>query len=186
MRKTRPSFRFPRLSDFKDFPATHSSYVRMTGAVRELTYSLPGGASFLRMPTYLCAALYFLSLIVMFIQGDARIVRALLVPAACFLVVTVLRPLIGRERPYDHFDAPPVGSYKRGKGRSMPSRHTASAAAVACAVIYAFPHWPMAVFMTALSLLIASLRVLSGQHYLSDALAAVAISFALSFIGYTI
>ena len=186
MRKTRPTFRLPDPSYFPDFPATRGSYIRMTGAVRELTYSLPGGASFLRVPTYLCAALYFLSLLVMLIRGDARIVRALLVPAACFLVVTVLRPLIGRERPYDHFDSPPVGSYKRGKGRSMPSRHAASAAAVACAVIYTFPVWPVAVLMTLLSLFIASLRVLAGQHYLSDALAAVAISFILSFIGYVI
>ena len=158
----------------------------MTNAVRELTYRLPGGASALRAPTYLCAALYILALLMMLIQRDARIVRALLVPAACFLVVTVLRPLIDRERPYDYFDSPPVGSYKRGKGCSMPSRHTASAAAVACAVIYAFPIWPVAVFMVILSLLIASLRVLAGQHYLSDVLAAVAISFVLSLIGYTI
>ena len=186
MRKPRFPFRLPDLSDFPDFPATHGSYSRMTHAVRELTYSLPGGALFLRVPTYLCAALYILSLLVMFIRGDARIVRALLVPAACFLVVTVLRPLIDRERPYDYFDSTPVGSYKRGKGRSMPSRHTASAAAIACAVIYAFPGWPAAVFMVALSLLIAALRVLAGQHYLSDVLAAVAISFVLSLIGYTI
>ena len=186
MRKTRLPFRIPDLSDFPDFPATRSSYIRMTGAMRELTYGLPGGAGFLRVPTYLCAALYILSLLMMFVRGDARIVRALLVPAACFLVVTVLRPLIGRERPYDHFDSPPVGGYKRGKGRSMPSRHTASAAAVACAVIYAFPSWPVAVLMVALSLLIASLRLLAGQHYLSDVLAAVAISFILSLIGYVI
>ena len=186
MRKTRLSFRLPDLSDFPDFPATHGSYSRMTNAMRELTYGLPGGAGFLRVPTYLCAALYILALLMMLIQRDARIVRALLVPAACFLVVTVLRPLIGRERPYDHFDSPPVGSYKRGKGRSMPSRHTASAAAVACAVIYAFPIWPVAVFMVILSLLIASLRVLAGPHYLSDVLVAVAISFILSLIGYVI
>ena len=174
------------LSQLPDFPATRGSYIRMTDAVRELTYALPGGASALHAPTYLCAVLYILSLLVMLTQRDARFIRALLVPAACFLVVTVLRPLIGRQRPYDRFDAPPVGRCKRGKGRSMPSRHAASAAAVACAVIYAFPVWPVGVAMTALSLLIASLRVLSGQHYLSDALAAVAISFLLSLIGYAI
>ena len=38
--------------------------------------------------------------------------------------------------------------------------------------------------MTLLCLLIASLRVLCGQHYISDVLAALALSLVVSLIGY--
>ena len=169
-----------------DFPRTRGAYVRMTGAVRDLADSLPGGVKAFSAPTYLCAVLYVASVAALLLRRDARVVRALLVPAACFLVATVLRPMIGRTRPYDRFDAPPVGRYKRGKGRSMPSRHAASAAAIACAVIYAFPGTLSCVCMVALSVLIAALRVLTGQHYLNDAICAIAMSFILSLIGYTI
>ena len=163
---------------------TREQYIRMTSRVRRVTDALPGGAKWLRVPTYLCAALYIGTLVFLMLTRDARLLRALLVPVACFLTVTALRPAINRERPYDRFKAPPVGRYRRGKGKSMPSRHTASAAAIAFAVIYAFPGWPVAAAMLALSALIASLRVLSGQHDVSDVLAALALSGAISAIGY--
>ena len=38
--------------------------------------------------------------------------------------------------------------------------------------------------MAALCLLIAGLRVLCGQHYISDVLAALALSLVVSLIGY--
>ena len=118
------------------------------------------------------------------IYRDMRIIRAVLVPAACFLIATVLRPLIDKQRPYDRFDTPPVGSYRPGKGKSMPSRHTASAAAIACAVVYVFPRPAVVVCMALLCALIGGLRVLSGQHDLSDVLAALTLSLALSLAGY--
>ena len=68
----------------------------------------------------------------------------------------------------------------------MPSRHTASAAAIAFAVIAAFPSVSCAAAMLLLCAMIAALRVLSGQHYVSDVLAALALSFVLSAIGYLI
>ena len=79
---------------------------------------------------------------------------------------------------------PPVGAYSPGKGKSMPSRHTASAAAIACAVVYVFPRPAVVVCMALLCALIGGLRVLSGQHDLSDVLAALALSLALSLAGY--
>ena len=163
---------------------TKDQYIRMTQSVRRVCDRLPGGAAWLRVPTYCCAAAYLLSLLTLMLQRDARLLRLLLVPAVCFLTVTVLRPLIGRQRPYDRFGAPPVGRYRPGKGKSMPSRHTASAAAIACAVIAAFPSVPCAAAMLLLCAMIAALRVLSGQHYISDVLAALALSFVLSAIGY--
>ena len=63
---------------------------------------------------------------------------------------------------------------------------TASAAAIAFAVIYAFPTPPVAAGMLALCAVIAALRVLSGQHYATDVLAALLLSGALSAVGYLV
>lgn len=68
----------------------------------------------------------------------------------------------------------------------MPSRHAVSAAAIAAAVVYVFPTLPVAAAMGLLAMLIASLRVLTGQHYPSDAAAALVLAAVLSWIGYTI
>ena len=163
---------------------TKEQYARMTGCVRSVTNRLPGGSKILRAPTLVCAAVYCMTLIYLMFTGDMRIIRAVLVPAACFLTATALRPAIGKQRPYDRFDTPPVGSYRPGKGKRMTSRHTASAAAIACAVIYVFPTVPVILAMVLLCLVIAALRVLAGQHDVSDVLAALALSMVLSLIGY--
>ena len=122
---------------------TKDAYIRMTGATRRAVSRLPGGLLWLRLPTYLCAAAYIAALFHLMFLRDIRLVRAIIVPAVCFIVCTVLRPLIGRQRPYDRFPAAPVGSYRPGKGKSMPSRHTASAAAIAMAVVYITPSLPL-------------------------------------------
>ena len=163
---------------------TQEAYIRMTSATRSAVSRLPGGENLLRLPTLVCAGAYMLALLHLMLARDIRLVRALLVPAACFILCTILRPLIGRQRPYDRFGAEPVGRYVRGKGKSMPSRHTASAAAIALAAAYAFSSPAVTAFMALLCLLIASLRVLCGQHYISDVLAALALSLVVSLIGY--
>ena len=165
---------------------TREAYIRMTGATRCAVSRLPGGEKLLRLPTLMCAGVYLLALLCLMLDRDIRLVRVLLVPAACFIFCTILRPLIGRQRPYDRFEAEPVGRYVRGKGKSMPSRHTASAAAIALAAAYAFSSPAVTAAMTALCLLIGSLRVLCGQHYISDVLAALALSLIVSLIGYSL
>jgi len=165
---------------------TKDTYIRMTAATRRVLHLLPGGVRLLRLPTLICAGAYLLALLMLMLARDIRLVRVLLVPAACFLVCTALRPMIGRQRPYDRFDAEPVGAFVRGKGKSMPSRHTASAAAIAFAAAYAFPFPVIIICMLLLCALIASLRVLGGQHYPSDVLAALALSAAISLIGYVL
>ena len=165
---------------------TREAYIRMTQAMRRVLSRLPGGSIWLRVPTLACAGAYMLTLLALMLARDIRLIRVLLVPAACFIVCTILRPLIGRQRPYDRFGALPVGEYKPGKGKSMPSRHTASAAAIAFAIIYIYPGFLSAVTMVLLAALIAALRVLSGQHYPSDVLIALLLSGAISAIGYLI
>ena len=165
---------------------TRETYIRMTSATRAVVSRLPGGSKWLRLPTLLCAAVYLITLLHLMLAGDPRIVRALFVPAACFILCTALRPLINRQRPYDRFGAEPVGSFVRGKGKSMPSRHTASAAAIAIAIAYIFPTPAVIAAMLLLCAVIASLRVLAGQHYPSDVAAALLLSAVVSLIGYSL
>ena len=63
---------------------------------------------------------------------------------------------------------------------------SASAAAIAMAVAYVYPSAVMILLMTLLCMLIASLRVLCGQHYPSDVAAALALSLIVSLIGYVL
>ncbi|MBR3794617.1 MAG: phosphatase PAP2 family protein [Clostridia bacterium] len=165
---------------------TRETYVRMTGATRAWLSRLPGGSKWLRLPTLVCAAVYLLTLLFLMLSGDPRITRALLVPASCFAICTALRPLINRQRPYDRFGAEPVGRFIRGKGKSMPSRHAASAAAISIAIVYIFPFPAVFAAMLLLCALIAALRVLAGQHYPGDVAAALLLSVAVSLIGYTL
>ena len=165
---------------------TRETYIRITERTRKTVARLPGRETWLRAPTLLCAAAYIVMLFALMLSRDIRLVRALAVPAACFIICTILRPLIGRQRPYDRFDAEPVGRFVRGKGKSMPSRHTASAAAIAIAVAWAFPHPAVILMMALLCAVIALLRVACGQHYVSDVLAALLLSLVISVIGYTL
>ena len=68
-------------------------------------------------------------------------------------------------------------------GRSCHSEPP-SAAAIACAIAYVFPHPAVIACMALLSAVIGSLRVLSGQHDISDVLAALALSLVISLVGY--
>ena len=165
---------------------TRETYIRITARTRAIVSRLPGREAWLRAPTLLCAAAYIVTLFALMLSRDIRLVRALTVPAACFIVCTILRPLIGRQRPYDRFDAEPVGRFVRGKGKSMPSRHTASAAAIVISVAWAFPHPTVILAMALLCAVIAMLRVVCGQHYVSDVLAALLLSLVISVIGYTL
>lgn len=165
---------------------TKERYQSITQRTRKLVSRLPLGAKLLDVPTYLCAAIYIGTLCLLLAQRDSRLFRAALVPAAIFLSVTALRPMFNRQRPYDAFGIPPVGKWEPGKGRSMPSRHAASAAAIALAVMWVYPSAWVILFMSLLCALISALRVLSGKHYPSDVLAALLLAGAISYFGYSI
>lgn len=109
-------------------------------------------------------------------------IRFITVPALTFLFVTVVRKLINRERPYDALGYEPLLSYKKGKGKSFPSRHTASALIIAFAFLYM--HTGLGIVCLCLALCVAVSRVLAGMHYVSDVVCGCVLSVLGALIGF--
>lgn len=92
-------------------------------------------------------------------------------PAAAFLLGTGLRAAIDRPRPYTALGFVPLFP-KAAVGRSMPSRHCFSAAAIAVSAAYCSP--AAGAVLAVLAVCIAVNRVLVGHHYVSDVAAGLA------------
>lgn len=105
--------------------------------------------------------------------------KLMLVPMHVFLGVTLLRVIIDEQRPYERFDTPSVFG-KTTKGKSFPSRHTASAFIIAMAFMYVDFWWGMLAMLIAL--LIELSRIMAGAHYIHDVLAGMAISIVAGWI----
>ena len=105
--------------------------------------------------------------------------KLVLVPMHVFLGVTLLRVIIDEQRPYERFDTPSVFG-KTTKGKSFPSRHTASAFIIAMAFMYVDFWWGMLAMLIAL--LIELSRIMAGAHYIHDVMAGMAISIVAGWI----
>ena len=106
---------------------------------------------------------------------------AAIVPAAAFLVGTLVRRVINRPRPYTALGFAPLFP-KDKPGQSMPSRHCFSAAAIAGAAWFVLR--PLGIVLAVLGVLIAICRVVTGVHYISDVLAGLAFGAAFAVLGW--
>jgi len=125
---------------------------------------------------YVISGLY-----VIFFRHD-QLMRFILIPLLTFAAVSLLRRLINRERPYDQFNLPPLFEYKAGKGRSFPSRHTASALIIAMACSYF--NGTIGAVMIFFAVIVGMTRVLSGMHYFTDVLGAALLTLLIAGCGF--
>lgn len=132
---------------------------------------------------YIIAAIYVFLIVFLFITHDPALVRFVVVPAITFVVVTVLRSWLDYPRPYDLYDIDPI-IVKSTHGKSMPSRHVASAVAIACAIAYVHLDWGALAF-TACAI-VAFTRIVGGVHFPRDVVAAVVIAAAIGVIGFVL
>ncbi|MBE6824153.1 MAG: phosphatase PAP2 family protein [Ruminococcaceae bacterium] len=102
--------------------------------------------------------------------------KATFVPLFVLIFVTVLRYIVNAKRPYEVYDYAPVVS-KKTKGKSFPSRHTASAFIIAMAFLYI--QTSLGVIMLCLATVIAITRVLSGVHFVRDVIGGALISILI-------
>lgn len=99
--------------------------------------------------------------------------KATLVPLGTLVLITALRYIINAKRPYEKYNYTPVVK-KDTKGKSFPSRHTASAFIIAMAFLYL--DTTLGVIMLVLATVIAITRVLSGVHFIRDVIGGALIS----------
>ena len=125
-------------------------------------------------------AVYPFLLLFLLLRNRAALPRAVIVPALGFLTVTALRAAINAPRPYETLGIPPL-TPKETKGKSFPSRHGACAAVIAVTALNVLP--PLGAGLCVLALLIGLSRVLSGVHFIRDAVCGLALGAVIGWVG---
>lgn len=118
---------------------------------------------------------YPVLLICMALKHDNRFIKCVTVPLGVFVTVTIIRKFINCERPYEKLEIEPLIS-KSTKGKSFPSRHTASAAVIAMTFLYVKA--PIGIIFLTVAMLIGISRICAGVHFPRD----VAVGYIYSVI----
>lgn len=111
---------------------------------------------------------YPILLLSLIFNNDERLLRCITVPLGVFVTVTIIRIFVNCQRPYECLEIEPL-MHKSTKGKSFPSRHTASAAVIAMAFFYI--NVPLGIVCLAASMLIGLSRIVAGVHFPRDAAA---------------
>lgn len=152
-------------------------YERLTAPLRRLK----SGISLLRWANRLTTLVIFLSypifLCLRLTARDGALTRYIFVPAAAFLLVTLLRIILNRPRPYERAAIEPL-IHKSTRGKSFPSRHVFSAMMIALTVATVYPVWGG--MLIGVTLFLALCRLLAGVHYPIDLLAGIVSAIASS------
>lgn len=123
--------------------------------------------------------LYPIGIVWVFFQQSEIFFQFVLVPLGVFLMVTALRKLINEQRPYEKYGIEPVFT-KNTKGKSMPSRHTASAFIISMVMLRINPY--LGIGFLVVSFVIMFSRVLAGVHYIRDVFVGMTISIVIGYI----
>lgn len=123
-----------------------------------------------RILTVAIFAAYPLLLLWLLWNKNPLLARAIILPLDGFIIVSVVRLLVNRRRPYEKFEVPSVIP-KKTKGKSWPSRHVFSAAVIAMTFLTIPQLFVVGMVFLLFSLALAVIRVLSGVHYISDVIA---------------
>ncbi|MGI6002934.1 MAG: phosphatase PAP2 family protein [Lachnospiraceae bacterium] len=124
-----------------------------------------------RILTAMVYAAYPVLLIRLYTAGSEAFWRAVLVPGISFVILSLVRRLINRPRPYERWEIRPL-IHKNTHGKSMPSRHVFSTAVIAMVYLYFYPG--AGVFFLLCGAAGAVIRVIGGVHYPSDVIAGFA------------
>lgn len=116
-----------------------------------------------------------------FMGLDPDFVLMIAVPAGVLILITAMRKIVKRERPYEKFDTPPLFE-RDGVGESFPSRHTASAFIIAMSGFVLSPYLGIGLLIIAFA--IALTRIFSGVHFVTDVLAGMLISVVFGTISF--
>lgn len=129
---------------------------------------------------YAIAFFYLAAVFFLFFTGNIKIFRFTVVPAMLFLLVSVFRCIVSAKRPYELYNITPIMK-KDKSGKSMPSRHTACAFAIAMA----FMHLNVIIgtLMLILAIAVGVSRVLCGVHFVKDVIVGAVVAVIFDFAG---
>ena len=102
---------------------------------------------------------------------DIRIIKCIAVPAFMFITLSAARHIMNFPRPYEKYEITPIIP-KDKKGRSFPSRHTASAAVIGVTFLYISP--PLGVVFLVIAVFVGISRAVCGVHFPRDVIAGYA------------
>lgn len=160
---------------------TESQYIKLTSYFRKNKFR----ESIIQFLCYfvplIVVFIYSITVLILFINKNQKLVMFLFVPASNFLFITILRKILNKPRPYDLFDHIPLVKYTKGKGKSFPSRHTSSAFIIAVSYFYIHNTY-LALIMLLIASIIALSRIAAGVHFPKDVVYAALISFIWSLI----
>lgn len=132
----------------------------------------------------LTAFVYFIYpayLVVLFLEKNPFLLRAVLVPAVSFVCVSLFRNFYNAPRPYEKFGVPPVLE-KDTKGKSFPSRHVFSVFVIAMTIFYLHPG--AGILLGILGAVLGGMRVLGGVHEPRDIAAGAVVGIVSGVIGF--
>lgn len=135
-----------------------------------------------RALTYVFYVIYPLFLIHMYLTDITSAIPYTFVPAAGFVLCTLIRAGINAQRPYEAESITPL-IFKDTVHRSFPSRHCFSASIISCTIGCVFPSVGIVLFVFAV--IEGIIRVIAGIHYPRDVLAGL-VSGALCMVVYCI
>lgn len=162
---------------------TKEQYIKITEPMRndpEKTKRIIGlnqiftGAVFMVYPLYM---------VMLYVEKDPKLMKAIFVPAVSFVLVTIFRKMINVPRPYEKFEIPPVIE-KDTKGKSFPSRHVFSVFIIAVAIFYSHPG--PGILIALIGIVMAVIRVLGGVHEPRDVIAGAVIGLICGVVGFYI
>lgn len=160
---------------------TRETYQRMTESLKENPKKVQRINRINQMLTGIVFCAYPLFLLMLFLEKENFLFRAILVPAVSFVAVTVFRHILNVPRPYEKFGMEPVLE-KDTSGKSFPSRHVFSVFIIAATVFVYHPD--AGILLGVLGMFLAVIRVVGGVHEPRDVIAGAIIGIVCAGIGY--
>lgn len=160
---------------------TREQYIKITEPLRQDPEKTKRVVLMNQILTGVVFILYPIYVVVLYAKRDPNLLRAILVPAVSFVLVTVFRKMLNVPRPYEKFDIPPVIA-KDTKGKSFPSRHVFSVFIIAVTIFSSYPL--LGILVGLIGVAMAVIRVFGGVHEIRDVVVGAVIGFVCGVIGF--
>ena len=151
--------------DEKHYEQSYEQYVRW---IRKNPAVLPYLILLNRLLTIIGYLVYPAILLYLALLHDDRLLTYLLIPAICFILVSVFRKIYNKSRPYEQPGVDTL-TIRNKKGQSFPSRHVFCYSLIS--ILLCSIWLPAGILMLLSCLFLAWTRVILGVHYPIDVLA---------------